>query len=257
MKLKTPPVSPMQPRGRQRRDERPGDRGQPVAEEGQRHEGDDQRASVNVVRADDAGREQQTGDDRHLARRTRGDTPRRTRKSESNPEHSTPTNAARKGSEARKPDLMKSMPRYLDEIGREPGEEEPERRRERELADVDAPQLATESTVPRSAQRERLLASARSRPGPPARRRRGSVRSRPRWRRELRAARDSTGTRPAPTRCRPRPWRRTPCASRVRVCSQAQHRRQKGQADELARRCRSRSPSRVRARETRSSRRGC
>ena len=39
--------------------------------------------------------------------------PRRIRKSDSTPEHSTPTKAARKGTEARKPDLMKSMPRYF------------------------------------------------------------------------------------------------------------------------------------------------
>ncbi|KAG1167736.1 hypothetical protein G6F35_017638 [Rhizopus arrhizus] len=39
--------------------------------------------------------------------------PRRIRKSDSTPEHSTPTNAARKGTDARKPDLMKSMPRYF------------------------------------------------------------------------------------------------------------------------------------------------
>ena len=39
--------------------------------------------------------------------------PRRIRKSDSTPEHSTPMKAARKGTEARKPDLMKSMPRYF------------------------------------------------------------------------------------------------------------------------------------------------
>ncbi|MNJ82133.1 hypothetical protein D3C77_813170 [compost metagenome] len=39
--------------------------------------------------------------------------PRRIRKSDSTPEHSTPTKAARKGTDARKPDLMKSMPRYF------------------------------------------------------------------------------------------------------------------------------------------------
>src|SRR5471032_137342 len=39
--------------------------------------------------------------------------PRRINQSEKNPEHSTPTNAARNGNEASRPDLMKSMPRYL------------------------------------------------------------------------------------------------------------------------------------------------
>ena len=41
------------------------------------------------------------------------DAPRRISQSDSTPEHSTPTNAARNGSDARKPDLMKSIPRYL------------------------------------------------------------------------------------------------------------------------------------------------
>ncbi len=39
--------------------------------------------------------------------------PRRISQSENSPEHNTPTKAARKGSEASRPDLMKSMPRYF------------------------------------------------------------------------------------------------------------------------------------------------
>ncbi|VVO45503.1 hypothetical protein PS723_06688 [Pseudomonas fluorescens] len=39
--------------------------------------------------------------------------PRRISQSEKNPEQSTPTKAARNGSDASSPDLMKSMPRYF------------------------------------------------------------------------------------------------------------------------------------------------
>ncbi|KWV88231.1 hypothetical protein PFLmoz3_01126 [Pseudomonas fluorescens] len=41
------------------------------------------------------------------------DAPRRISQSENTPEHSTPTNAARNGKEASKPDWIKSMPRYF------------------------------------------------------------------------------------------------------------------------------------------------
>nr|GFD36116.1 hypothetical protein [Tanacetum cinerariifolium] len=37
--------------------------------------------------------------------------PRRINQSEKNPEHRTPTKAARNGNDANRPDLMKSMPR--------------------------------------------------------------------------------------------------------------------------------------------------
>jgi hypothetical protein len=49
------------------------------------------------------GGNQQSANDRQLARKPTLQ-PRRINKSEKNPEHSTPTNAARNGSDASKPD---------------------------------------------------------------------------------------------------------------------------------------------------------
>ena len=136
-----PPGEADQALGGDGRHQRPGDRRQPVAEEGQREERDDRRRLAHEVRADDAGREQEPRDDRHLARRTqRGAAPHHRIGEQSGAQHAD--ERSEEGQRGEKSRLHEAHPPRLHEVRREPGQEEPERGGERELAEVHPPELA-------------------------------------------------------------------------------------------------------------------
>ena len=108
MPLNTPLVSPIQPLGDSRRNQRPVDRSEPVGKKRERQEQDDQRGMVHEIRTDDAGRQREPAYDRCLAREKLRLKLWRYNQSDSAPEQSTPAKA---------PTRQRGVKPSLDESG--------------------------------------------------------------------------------------------------------------------------------------------
>ena len=122
-------------------DQRPADAGQPVAEKGQRHEGDHRFGAVHKIGAHDAGRQEQPDNDGGLARRAQA---------EAAAQHAVGGKARQLHADESRQKRYRHIERGLghaevaigNQVGGKPGQEKPLARGDGELADIDAPQFA-------------------------------------------------------------------------------------------------------------------
>src|SRR5471030_2387473 len=154
--VKHPSGQPQQPRRRQGRHQRPGNRRQTVPKERHRQKRNHPRRRIHIVGANDRGRNQQPTNNRQLARKAyrRAAANQPVRKQ---PRTQHTHKRRQKGQRRQQARLDEVHAAIFHQVGREPRQKKPQRGVQAELPQVDAPQFALAQYDPKIDPTERRL----------------------------------------------------------------------------------------------------